>query len=178
MVKIATLARYFPAVKFIFDQGGNALCECCHTPRWETTQADSAIRECRSLRTALVDETTGKSNPRAASRAAKTETGSRSLRIRPSSCRSRREHSKLPPKCTVAIMAMVMTSASETSTRQSSVCPLALKKSSIKQSICRSAIAHWVVLFCEIVWRQNSKRGHFLFQISNPIIGNLGYLIT
>jgi hypothetical protein len=43
-----------------------------------------------------------------------------------------------------------------------------------KTAYCDSAIAHLLVLFGELVWRQNSKRGLFLHQIANSMTGNLG----
>jgi hypothetical protein len=49
-----------------------------------------------------------------------------------------------------------------------------LEKIVNKTVYCKSAMAHLVVLFYEIVWRQNSKRGLFSFQTSMPITGNLG----
>ncbi|MGC2238798.1 MAG: hypothetical protein WA584_21765 [Pyrinomonadaceae bacterium] len=49
-----------------------------------------------------------------------------------------------------------------------------LEKIVNKTVYCKSAFAHSFVLFCELVWRQNSKRGHSFFQISNFITGNLG----
>ena len=112
-------------------------CGCYRKPLPETNQASSATPNAGLWERFPIDETIAKSNPPDGSSAAKSANGSKdvsSVRVRAASGAS--VHA-LPPKCSIAQMATVITSESVTWTRISSLCPPCLRKSSIKQYIAR-----------------------------------------